>query len=81
MTFDEVARETCKAKVNKQALPAKYFPFYVAYKFDWWPETYLIGFECGFSAMALESEFKAMGRDTGLTTSYPFEIMNPEKKK
>ena len=81
MVFDEAARERCKAKVNKQALPVKYFPFYVSYKYDWCEDFYLVGFEDGFAALGFESDLKKKNVDVGVSTSYPFELMNPEKKK
>lgn len=77
MTFNLEQREICKAKVNKQALPTKYYPFYVAYKYDWWPSVYLIGYDCGFTAIVITDEFKKRGVDAEMDTGYPFELMNP----
>jgi hypothetical protein len=80
MTFDTVARERCKAKVNKQALPTKYFNTYVVYKYNWCEDTYCVGFDMYTETHELCEEFKKRGVDADIAYGYPFEHMNPEKK-
>lgn len=79
--FDLEARERCKALVNKQALPTRYFPFYVVVKYSWCADYHLIGFDDEKVATNIAEEYLKKGASFWIATSYPFEIMNPEKKK
>jgi hypothetical protein len=80
MEFDLEARERCRTKVNKQALPLELYATYVVYKYPWWPTIYCLGFKIYQESLNLAEEFRRRGVDAEVTYSYPFEHMNPEKK-
>lgn len=77
MKLDLELREKNKAAINKQALPQKYFPYYVAY--TWTSGSYTYGpYLLGWNDLAKADEvcdgFKSMGREAIIIDTYPFEL-------
>jgi hypothetical protein len=67
-------RELIKNKLHKDKLPKYYFSLYLLYRLN--DSIYVIGYNDIDIIIRLESIFKASNRETAVTSSYPFEVMD-----